>query len=360
MRSRTAPKLGGVAVILLLVTLASVGGPTAGAQERRVVVIGDSVILGAQSTITSSFSAKGWAVTFDAAVNRSTSAGLAAIESHRAELTDSLVVNLGANDAGDTASFRRKVKAILDATAQVPHVYWVTIREVRDYYGAANQVVRELAAGRPNVTVVDWHAATQGATDLTASDGLHLNGAGAVRMAQVVTDAVLFGALGGSVATTPVPATPPGPPAPSPPPSPSTTLVPPPATQPPPLAAPDPGTPGSVPVPAGTDAPGSVGADEQTRAREQMDQEHAVAHDPVGESAEPSDPRSPLLLVLSAGAAAVALSGSGLVLGGLVLSVVVLFRSATTTPPVQSPTHPAVRARRRSERIAAASGSQES
>lgn len=202
-------------------------GDDVAAQPRRVVVVGDSVILGAQGPMTAAFAARGWEVTFDAAVSRSTSAGLDAIESHRPLLTDSLVVSLGANDAGNTAAFRERVRAILDATASVPRVYWVTIREVRDYYGPANQAVRDVAAGRPNVTVLDWHAATAGATDLTAGDGLHLNGAGAARMTQLVTDAVVTGAP----AAAPVP---------------PTTL--PPATVPPTTAAPATAPPTTVPA----------------------------------------------------------------------------------------------------------------
>jgi lysophospholipase L1-like esterase len=213
--------------------LALAGPGEVDAQQRRVVVVGDSVILGAQGPMTAAFAARGWEVTFDAAVSRSTSAGLDAVESHRPLLTDSLVVSLGANDAGNTAAFRERVRAILDATASMPRVYWVTIREVRDYYGPANQAVRDVAAGRPNVTVLDWHAATAGATDLTAGDGLHLNGAGAARMTQLVTDAVVTGSP---------PAAPPPPPTSLPPATaPPTTLSPttvPPTTAPPPTTTP--------------------------------------------------------------------------------------------------------------------------
>jgi lysophospholipase L1-like esterase len=162
-----------------------------GAQQRSVVVVGDSIILGAQGPMVAAFSNAGWGINFDAAVSRSTSAGAAAIDSHWMELTDSLVINLGANDAGNTASYRQKVEQILTSTSGVPHVYWLTIREVRDYYPAANQAVREVAAGHPNVTVLDWNAATAGSTGLTSSDGLHLTGSGAAAMTDLVIGAVV-------------------------------------------------------------------------------------------------------------------------------------------------------------------------
>ena len=231
--------------VLVCVALAVVTGPTlaavgagapAGAQPRRVVVVGDSVILGARAPMTSAFESQGWAVTFDAAVSRSTSAGLGTIESHRAQLTDSLVVSLGANDAGNTATFAGRVRAIMDATATVPHVYWVTIREVRGYYGPANQVLRDAAAGRPNVTVIDWHAATAGTTALTAGDGLHLNGAGAARMTELVTGAVLAGAASRTA-----------PPAAAPPPTAPPTTVPP-STVPPTTVAPTTVAPTTAPT----------------------------------------------------------------------------------------------------------------
>jgi lysophospholipase L1-like esterase len=161
------------------------------AQQRSVVVVGDSIILGAQGPMVAAFSNAGWGINFDAAVSRSTSAGAAAIDAHWMELTDSLVINLGANDAGNTASYRQKVEQILTSTAGVPHVYWLTIREVRDYYPAANQAVREVAAGHPNVTVLDWNAATAGSTGLTSSDGLHLTGSGAAAMTDLVIGAVV-------------------------------------------------------------------------------------------------------------------------------------------------------------------------
>jgi lysophospholipase L1-like esterase len=200
------------------------GAAPLAAQQRSVVVVGDSIILGAQGPMVAAFTNLGWGINFDAAVSRSTSAGAAAIDSHWMELTDSLVINLGANDAGNTASYRQKVEQILSSTAGVPHVYWLTIREVRDYYPAANQAVREVAAAHPNVTVLDWNGATAGSTGLTSGDGLHLTGAGAAAMTDLV-----IGAVVNSIVPQAPAAAPPAPPEPAPPtapPAPPTTLAP--------------------------------------------------------------------------------------------------------------------------------------
>ena len=194
---------------LLVLVLATVAAPAAGAQQRQVVVVGDSVILGAESAMVGAFSDMGWLITFDAAVNRSTSAGGEAIASHGAELTDTLVVNLGANDAGNTGAYRSRVDQIMASTAAVPHVYWLTIREVRDYYPAANQALRDAAAAYPNVTILDWHGTTAGRTDLTSSDGLHLNGAGAALMTELVTFAAVNGGAPVAAPPPPVAAAPP-------------------------------------------------------------------------------------------------------------------------------------------------------
>lgn len=229
LRRRSVPH-SAVAVVLTALALAWTclgAAGTATAQGRHVVVVGDSVILGAQSAMVGAFNGAGWTINFDAAVNRSTSAGGAAIEAHGLELTDTLVVNLGANDAGNTGAYRQKVDQILSSTASVPHVYWLTIREVRDYYPAANQALRDAAAAYPNVTVLDWNGVTAGRTDLTSGDGLHLNGTGAAAMTELVTGAAFNGVVPAPAMPAPVETAPPttAPPETLPPP-PETTLAP--------------------------------------------------------------------------------------------------------------------------------------
>lgn len=321
-RAARAAALAVPIAALAVLALAAASPAPVGAQQRRVVVVGDSVILGAQSTMVPAFAGRGWQVTFDAAVNRSSAAALGAVEAHRGELTDSLVLSVGANDAANTGAFAQRVAAILDATATVPHVYVLTIREVRDYYGPANQAIRDVAAGRPNVTVLDWHAATVGDASLTAADGLHLNGAGATRMTQLVTDAVVAGAVPGA-------AVPPAP-----------TAAP---TTPAPTAAP-PTTPAPTTAAPTTTAPTTTAPTTTAPTTGRAPSTERVAEDAL----------------VDVGALWTVGGGVALVVAVLALAGVVLAGWSLATagrPPtsgVPSAAHPAVRARQRAERIAAA------
>lgn len=206
-----AALLGALAVVagVLVGTLCAGAGP-ASAQPRRVVVVGDSIILGAQSAITETFHQIGWEVSFDAAVSRSTSAGAAAVAAHGPELTDTLVVSLGANDSGNTELFRRRVEEVLAAAGATPRILWLTIPEVRPYYGPANQVLRDAATTHPNLEVVEWHVAATN-PGMTSSDGLHLTPAGARAMAFLVMGAALSDRTATPLAPAPPPTEPPAP-----------------------------------------------------------------------------------------------------------------------------------------------------
>lgn len=306
----------------------------AAAQQRRVVVLGDSVVLGAQGPMTAAFAARGWEVTFDAAVSRSTAAAVEALEAHRPVLTDSLVLSFGANDAGNPATFRQRAERLLDAAASVPNVYWLTIREVRDYYGPANQVLREVAAARPNVTVIDWHAATAGNGTLTASDGLHLNGSGAALMSELVVGAVVDGAAPPAPPPPPPPPPPPSPSAPPPEPVVETTAPPAPTDAPVTASTVAPSTAPTTAAPTTTSAP-------VTRSTAQLD-EQAGAFDSVETIGATLGGGLALIVAL------LAMCGIGLAAWSLAAAR----RRAGAPPPSEH--HPAVRSQLRAERIAAA------
>ncbi len=197
--------------------------PPVGAAQRHVLVVSDSILLGAQPQVTALFTRAGWSVGFDGAVSRSTAVGADVIRARAGELGDSLVVSLGANDSGNPVTFRQRVEAVMAAAGPVTGVYWLTIREVRPYYGPANQVLRDAAAIHPNLHLIDWNAWSAGRTDLTAADGLHLTSAGAGLMGMVVVGIVSgavapggpppIGTAASGDAGTSVPAPPPGAPA---------------------------------------------------------------------------------------------------------------------------------------------------
>lgn len=170
-------------------------GPV-GAQEttRRVVVISDSIAAAAEGPMVAAFRENGWTIDFDAAVNRTVYSAPSVVESHREQLTDSVVVSLGANDGVGASSFRSRVDAVLSRLDQVPRVYWLTIPEVRDVFADANQVLREAEQDHPNLTILDWAGVAAADAARTAGDGLHLTSSGAVAMADLVVGAATQGA----------------------------------------------------------------------------------------------------------------------------------------------------------------------
>lgn len=267
---RSKLRLVALAVVAVAGALLALVGPDVGAQQRHVVVVSDSILLGAQAPCTSRLQGAGWTVDFDGAVSRSTSAGAEAVSSRSAGLTDSLVISLGANDAGNPATFRSRVDSVMAAAGAVPHVYWITIREVRPYYAPANQILRDAATRYPNLTVVDWHAASAGRDGLTSSDGLHLTPTGANALADLLAAAVTTGSAPA------IPAAPAAPAAAAP------VEAPPAPVEPAPAAVP---SPAPVEAPTTTAAPTTV-APTSTVAEEPERVE--LAGDAVAATVEPS------------------------------------------------------------------------
>ncbi len=185
------------AVLVTVVVSAPAAGARDGAGPGRVLVIGDSIILGTGDGIAANL--PGWDVTFDATVSRSTAAGVDAVAAHGTDF-DVVVVSLGANDGGSPGVFGPRVAAVLDALGGVDRVIWLTIAEARPYYADANTVIRDAVRARPNATVGDW-ATTIAAAD-TGSDGLHLTPQGAAHMSAWVAGLVRDGATAAAPTST--------------------------------------------------------------------------------------------------------------------------------------------------------------
>ena len=198
-----------LALTLLAGVLAAsaVTAPAPVLPRRRVLVIGDSVLAMATAEIAQAMPDR--QVTVDAKVNRNTAQGLDVATARGAD-ADVVVVQLGTNDSGTLGIYGPRVERLLDALAHVPLVIWLTIREVRPYYAAANDLLRQEVATHPNLAVADWSQVADRSPEVFSGDGLHLRGAGPRLMATFVADQVAR-ALPGDGGRPPASAIPSGP-----------------------------------------------------------------------------------------------------------------------------------------------------
>lgn len=160
----------------------------------RVALVGDSILEGAARRIEDAFRVAGIEAVTDTAVSRSTLAGVELVRFYAAMGADAVVVMLGANDAGNPETFRTRVTDVVAAAEDVPQLYWITIPEVRDYYPAANEVLREVLGARPGGEVLDWSPVAT-SNGVTAGDGLHLSPGGVEVMTGFVVSSVVAGMI---------------------------------------------------------------------------------------------------------------------------------------------------------------------
>ena len=196
-RRLPSPTRVAVCLLILLAAVLPAAGPagadplgaTAAPSDRSMLVVGDSVILGAKSAISSEFS--DWDLEFDAKVSRSTLAGVDIVASSTASRpVDVLVVALGYNDGGNPTAFARRVDDLL-AGAQADLVIWLNLRidpKNRYDYSGANSVLEQKAASDPRLIVADWSGASQGSG--YTWDGLHLTSKGAATMTALIDDTI--------------------------------------------------------------------------------------------------------------------------------------------------------------------------
>lgn len=193
-RSDPVAALGRPPLVLLALLLLSSGllRPDAVAAQdlpipddrpTRVLVIGDSVLLGAANTIPTACT--NCEVVVDAAESRSTLVSVQQAGGHDGAF-DVVVALLGHNDAGNASVAQAGFEELFDRYALVPRIVVLTLHEVRPGYAELNGFLRDAAETRPNVTVADWHAEVEEHPDATVSDGLHLTAAGSDLLAGVI------------------------------------------------------------------------------------------------------------------------------------------------------------------------------
>jgi hypothetical protein len=101
------------------------------------------------------------------------------------ELGQILIIDVGYNDSD--ASYREGMAEVVEAAEAdgVRAIIWVNLRETRSNYYWTNVAIRAEAERRRFIQVLDWNAASRG-RPWFASDGLHLNAAGAEGLAALL------------------------------------------------------------------------------------------------------------------------------------------------------------------------------
>ncbi len=161
---------------------------------RKLLGVGDSVMLGAVETIES---IPGWAVTVDARGCRQPTwrgdgcgaidipSGVDALRSARASglLGGVVVVHLGNNGPLSPAEF----DAVMAEVADQPLVLALTLHEPRSFEGPNNAVIAGATARWPNLRIVDWHTLASTHPEWFGDgEGIHLSDTGAQAMADII------------------------------------------------------------------------------------------------------------------------------------------------------------------------------
>ncbi|HWJ33288.1 MAG TPA: hypothetical protein VNR59_13205 [Gaiellaceae bacterium] len=102
-----------------------------------------------------------------------------------------VVVEMGYNDPAST--FATEVDHAMSAltAAGATRVLWLTMRESRAPYPTLNTLLEKAAARWPQLTLVDWNAASEGHSSWFQTDDVHLTSEGGVAMAHLAHAAVM-------------------------------------------------------------------------------------------------------------------------------------------------------------------------
>jgi lysophospholipase L1-like esterase len=153
--------------------------------DQRVLVIGDSVMLGAQDALLARLATTGWQATPVLAESLHAYDAPGIVDAQRAAIGDAVVVSLGTNDGMTPDQFAGWIDGLMERLRDVRRVYWVNLRPFADWVPAANAEIDAARERWPNLRVIDW--STQGADPaLVYADGFHLNDAGRAAMAELV------------------------------------------------------------------------------------------------------------------------------------------------------------------------------
>ncbi len=180
--------------------------------DPRLLIIGDSVILGAQGWIAGFLGPRGWRVNQTSRESMHTWEAPRIIDANRARggIGDVVVLQLGTNDGISASELSSYMETTMQHLAEVDRVYWVNMRQFRSWVPAANAVIAAAAVKWPNLRIIDWDARATPDPSLVYADGYHLTGGGQLVMAELIAttlDEFVLETGGAPTTTTTLPTT---------------------------------------------------------------------------------------------------------------------------------------------------------
>ena len=171
--------------------------------QQPVMIVGDSITVGAKPHLEALFTKHDVKATIDAAQARTTKQALDGFATKQAKRALTWVVATGTNDY-DPKAFAEHAATLINA-ARGRDVYWVSIMRP-DKAKAINAVIEGLAAEHSNVHVLDVAAHASEHKDAFAADGVHMKNQNAYRWIAGVYEATLLtpAAASDPTAATPV------------------------------------------------------------------------------------------------------------------------------------------------------------
>jgi lysophospholipase L1-like esterase len=154
--------------------------------DRRLLIVGDSVMLGAHEELAARLGATGWQVTPILAESLHTYDAPALVDDNRQAVGDVVVIGLGTNDGQTPGQFAGWIDGLMEHLRGVKRVFWVNLPEFADWVPAANAEITAARQRWRHLRVIDWGARAAQDPSLRYGDGIHLTAAGRAAIADLV------------------------------------------------------------------------------------------------------------------------------------------------------------------------------
>jgi len=184
MRMRMRMRMVGLTVGCLALVVGALTACEPAPEPRRVLVIGDSLSVGAVQQGLGAESP--WTWTVSAEVGRSTNRGIAIAQNRNIAAYDLVIVALGTNDYLDTKStYGVRIDKMMAALAKAPRVIWINVDWAAERLAPAATGVNPAIAAAParhhKLSVGDWDSYVRTVKNMSthrASDQVHYTASG--------------------------------------------------------------------------------------------------------------------------------------------------------------------------------------